>query len=644
MANKKGLSLYARIMLLGLAPALVLSIMLGGYFINARIQDVNLELENKGKLIAVQLAATADYFVLTGNQSIINPLTRVLLDDKDVDLIEIEDISGGLLFSQSDQGFDQQSDARSHLNWYQADIVQYDVLQDDDDWFNGSMVNQTDRARILGQVRVGLSQKYVSQRQQEILLHAMLIVIVALTICGLIAWLSGIRLVRPIKRLSDVVDQLSQSQYHTRTEVSASGEVGQLQKGVNKLAIELQKAEQVQQHYVRNLIRARETSESANKAKSEFLAVMTHELRTPMNGVLGMLQLLQGTPLNKEQADYVDVAISSGDHLLGLINDILDFSKIEQGRIELDEQVFDLVTSLKKLSDSFTPIAHKKGLSFQLELNGLNALWVKSDETRLNQVLLNLLANAVKFTDVGTISLAVENYQPKGDRAGLDIIVTDTGKGIQKEHMERIFEAFQQEDASISRQYGGTGLGLAISKQLVDKMNGELIVASEKYKGSRFICRFEWPVNTYVEATTSATAAPANESFKGRVLLVEDNEVNQKVAMKMLQSLGVEADLAVDGIEAVTKCQQALYDLVLMDLQMPNMDGYEATKVIRSQPGKNRHVPIIALTANAFYDVKNQCMQAGMSDFLAKPYKKATLSQVMSRWLHQGSGHISLLK
>lgn len=640
MTSKKGLSLYARTLLLGLGPALIISIMLGGYFINARIQDVKVEMQNKGELIAVQLAATSDYFVLTGNPSIINPLTRVLLEDKDVELIEIEDISGGLLFSESDDNFALSENSRDSLNWYQADIIQYDVLQEEDDWFETGR----NRARVLGQVRVGLSQAFVEQRQQEILLHAMLIAFVAMAVCALIAWLSGARLVRPIKKLSEVVDQLSQRLYDTRTEETASGEVGQLQVGVNKLANELQKAEKVQQHYVKDLIRAREASESANKAKSEFLAVMTHELRTPMNGVLGMLQLLQGTQLSKEQNEYVDVAINSGDHLLGLINDILDFSKIEQGRIDLDEQYFDLIESLKSLCDSFTPIAQKKGLQFNAHFMTHTNLWVKTDQTRLKQVLLNLMGNAVKFTDTGSINLSLQDMSIEGDEVDLAIVVQDTGKGINQEHLSRIFDAFQQEDASISRQYGGTGLGLAISKQLVEKMGGELDVQSEKDRGSTFICRFRWPVNIASEHAETNQESAKQESFNGRVLLVEDNDVNQKVAMKMLNNLGVNVDLAEDGEVAVQRCQENTYDLVLMDLQMPNMDGYEATKIIRSEPGSNRHVPIIALTANAFYDVKTQCMQAGMSDFLAKPYKKATLMQVLSRWLHQGDAPVSLLK
>ncbi|MGR6874667.1 response regulator [Pseudomonas sp. HK3] len=596
-----------------------------------RIQDVKHELDNKGQLIAVQLASTADYFVLTGNPSIISPLTRVLLDDKDVEFIEIEDIAGGLLFSQSDMKFSQ-NPARAEkglLRWYQADIIQYDVLADDDDWFA-----KQKQEKILGQVRVGLSTSFVEHRQNEIILNAFLIATVAMGICGLVAWLSGARLATPISRLSVIVERMAQGDYSARTAETATGEVKQLQEGVNTLAKELQKSEEVQQHYVESLIKEREASEQANKAKSEFLAVMTHELRTPMNGVLGMLQLMQSTLMSKEQEEYVEIALSSGDHLLGLINDILDFSKIEQGSIELDQKFFDLHHSLRRIVDSFKTVVSSKELKFEVDISAVENLYVKADETRLHQILVNLLGNAVKFTKKGYVGLSIGDVERINDQIKFCIIVSDSGKGISEDNIERIFDAFQQEDASISRQYGGTGLGLAISKQLVEKMNGALIVQSATEQGSRFICQFTWELaSKKMDVRPIVPEELELESFMSRVLLVEDNVVNQKVALKMLKDFGLYCDLAEDGVQAVHLARQNQYDLILMDLQMPNMDGYQATKALREEEGLNKVTPIVALTANALYDVKNQCLQAGMNDFLAKPYKKALLHQLLTRWL-----------
>lgn len=633
--NNTGWSLYSRTLLLGLGPALAISIILSGYFINARILDVKQELDNKGQLIAVQLASTADYFVLTGNLSIITPLARVLLDDEDVQFIEIEDIAGGLLYSQTDEAYltNKVGEDKGTLKWYQADIIQYDVLSHEDDWFT-----KENNEKILGQVRVGLSDTFIQKRQDEIILHASLIAGIALLICALIAWLSGEKLVKPISRLSEAVDNMTHGDYSTRIQESATGEVGQLQSGINLLAGALEKSEQVQQHYVDSLISAREVSEAANKAKSEFLAVMTHELRTPMNGVLGMLQLMQSTKLTEEQLEFVDIALSSGDHLLGLINDILDFSKIEQGRLELDSRFIPLHKSLLRVSDGFKGVVLSKELEFKVDIDEIENLTVKTDETRLHQVLVNLLGNAVKFTSSGHVALSVENIIYKNGKVKLYIVVSDTGKGISEENMEHIFDAFQQEDTSISREFGGTGLGLAISRQLVEKMGGKLIVQSAFNQGSRFICQFDWEASSKSVVSPEVNETePVGEVFIGEILLVEDNEVNQKIAMKMILEFGLKCDLAENGLEALNMCKDKKYDLILMDLQMPVLDGFEASKSIRSDFGLNSETSIIAMTANALYDVQAQCEQVGMNGFLAKPYKKALLKDVLRRWLKTSS-------
>lgn len=632
---KKGWSLYTRTVLLGVGPALLLALILSGYFIHARIQDVHQELDNKGQLIAVQLAATSDYFVLTGNNSIVEPLARVLLEDPDVEFIEIGDISGDQLFSQGGERValltaQEQETLRSELQWYQADIIQYDVLQDDDDdWFGQSGVE-----KVLGQVRVGLSDNVVHQRQTEILIQATLIALVGMVLSGLIAWLSGARLVRPITELSETVDRMRDGNYGVRTPENASGEVGTLQLGVNTLSSALQKSEEIQQHYVESLIKAREASEAANKAKSEFLAVMTHELRTPMNGVLGMLQLMQTTDLSEEQNEYVETALSSGDHLLGLINDILDFSKIEQGSLELENRYFNLYESLYRLGESFKVVAQSKGLDFKLNIEPVSQLEVQTDETRLRQVIVNLLGNAVKFTDKGFVELSVHGLELEGSHVDLEIRVSDSGKGISKGNLARIFDAFQQEDASISRQYGGTGLGLAISRQLISQMGGVLDVESEKDHGSTFICRFNFKFRSQSgSARFTEPQIEHSDRYDATILLVEDNDVNQKVAQRMLQHFGIRCDLAVDGRQAINLSESRRYDLILMDLQMPNVDGYEATSVIRNGQSSNVKTPIVALTANAFSDVKVQCLKVGMDDFLAKPYKKESLHDLLDKWL-----------
>lgn len=628
---RKGWSLYTRTLLLGLVPALILSFILATYFISARIKDASHELDNKGQLVALQLAASSDYFVLTNNEAIVKPLTKALLDDRDVEYIEIEDINGNLLFSQHDHLVAEDNN-RGLLRWYQADIVQYNLLVDDEDWFSAG---QGQNQQVLGQVRIGLSESSVFERQKDILSHALIIAVIALFIVGLVAWLSGQRLARPIHLLSNAVKQMREGDYKIRVSVTSSAEVGQLQEGVNTLASALARSEEIQQLYVDSLIKAREASEAANKAKSEFLTVMTHELRTPMNGVLGMLQLLQTTTLNAEQSEYVDTALNSGDHLLGLINDILDFSKIEQGQIELEKHYFSLYDSLLRVVETFRSAVLAKGLEFTVDVNAIRGLDVQSDDTRLHQILVNLVGNALKFTEKGFIRLAVREVHINSEQVNFIIDVSDSGKGISADNISRIFDAFQQEDASISRRYGGTGLGLAISRQLIERMGGKLTVNSSLNKGSVFSCHFSLPcrVQDGMQPIVTEHGLEDVQKFNARVLLVEDNDVNQKVAIRMMNYMGLSVDVAADGIQAIKMANQYPYDIIFMDLQMPRMDGYEAAKSIRSQANINNRTPIVALTANAFFDVKEQCLAVGMNDFLAKPYKKSSLINILNRWL-----------
>lgn len=631
--TRKGWSLYTQTLLLGLVPALILSFILATYFISARIKDASHELDNKGQLVALQLAASSDYFVLTSNEAIVKPLTKALLDDRDVEYIEIEDINGNLLFSQHDHTSPDAQTARGQLRWYQADIVQYNILMDDEDWFNSQ---QNQNQQILGQVRIGLSESSVFERQKDILLHALFIALVALFIVGLVGWLSAQRLARPIHLLSNAVKQMREGDYKIRVGVTSSAEVGQLQEGVNTLASALARSEEIQQLYVDSLIKAREASEAANKAKSEFLTVMTHELRTPMNGVLGMLQLLQTTTLNTEQSEYVDTALNSGDHLLGLINDILDFSKIEQGKIELDKHYFNVYDSLLRVVETFRSAVSAKGLEFNVDINEIRGLDVMTDDIRLNQVLVNLVGNAVKFTEKGFIRISVREVHINTEQVDFIIDVSDSGKGISADNISRIFDAFQQEDASISRRYGGTGLGLAISRQLIERMGGKLTVNSTVNKGSVFSCHLTLPcrVQEGMQPLLADKTLQDMQKFSARVLLVEDNDVNQKVAIRMMNYMGLTVDVASDGIQAIKMANQFAYDIIFMDLQMPRMDGYEAAKRIRTQENINNKTPIVALTANAFFDVKEQCLQVGMNDFLAKPYKKSSLINILNRWLN----------
>jgi signal transduction histidine kinase/ActR/RegA family two-component response regulator len=384
-----------------------------------------------------------------------------------------------------------------------------------------------------------------------------------------------------------------------------------------------------------------ERAEAANQAKSSFLANMSHEIRTPMNGIIGTLGLLSRVSISSEGATLINIAKNSAEGLLHVLNQILDLSKLDAGALVLNERWFDLRHTLKSALNVFTANAMMRGIELRCDLTGFptKIQTLYGDEELLRRVILNLLGNAVKFTAKGSVELAVRCTDVGDSKLELAISVRDTGIGMQRDILARIFDPFFQVQSGTSRLYGGTGLGLPISKRLVDAMSGMLTVESEVAVGSAFTVTLLVPYSVDVVVPNATSAANDSRSLdgtlKGKVLSVEDNEVNQMIASAMLTNLGLTVTTARDGVHAIELYGANDFDLLLMDCEMPGLDGYEASRRIRALEAQTARprTPIIAVTAHALTGDREECLKAGMDDYLSKPVSERRMAEVLTRWL-----------
>lgn len=599
------------------------------YHVFERLHDAQTEQDRSGKIMATQLAAATDFAIMSGNFDSLIPQVDSILAQPGTTTVRILDTNQRVLFSKKNE-----TPTFDAPEYYLETVHQQSLKLDETDWLVND-VPLKEQDTVLGFVEIGFSSEYILQKEKAIIIKSIALALVVLLLVGGIGLWLALALEKPLRAIIGLVGALKNRQFDQRVHVKQDGELGALAYHLNLLASMLEEHRALQLKNTEELSTARHRADKANQAKSEFLAMMSHELRTPLNAISGGLQLLNGEPLPDSSKEFVDMAtIATGD-LRRLVDDVLDFSKVEEGRLALNIRPFLPQNLLQHVTELFRAEAAQKSLELVFVLEGQTDIWLKGDDMRIRQILSKLLDNAIKFTKKGRVGIKAKINRYNDTQAQLFCEIFDTGIGINANALSHIFQPFTQVDRSHTRSFGGAGLGLAIASRLSRLMHAELRVESELLVGTSFSFEVVLPICTECGESKELASISFNGKksvFTAHVLVVDDNPANRKVAEAMLKAVGCTVASANNGQEALNELFAGGIDLVLMDCQMPIMDGYEATRIWREQETERR-IPIVALTANASADNEVNCITAGMDSMLSKPFRRQQLEMILSAWL-----------
>lgn len=621
-------TIFRQILIAVLSPALILFLALFGYSLFARLNDAVQSQNELATRIAENIASVSELAIISGSDAQLLDIMASALDSDITSITIFNAESGHHLILNNNQ-----SNSIDH-NEITVPIIQHSIPLADS--ITGENISEVEE-KTIGTVSIKQSRDKLLKLQRQIIKVSSFIAFISILVCICFAWFISRRFSQPLAEIISLTKNITAGNFYKQIRNIKPGELGELQSHVNNMARSIEKQQQELKDNLQNLLQAKEEADKANLAKSQFLATMTHELRTPLNGALGMMQLLSNTQLNAEQNHYLLIARESSELLLNIVNNILDFSEIEKGELQLQEKYFDINAIFDNLLTPLSYEAKKKGLEFTAHIDPqLKDINVLGDDVRIRQILLNLVANAVKFTPHGSVTIALNALQLTGKKATLELKVTDTGIGISEKDQQIIFDSFRQADGSHRRKYGGSGLGLAIVRRLCDLMNADISLTSTENKGSAFTIRWSCPYQ--ISSDLEHHTLQEETLLAGKtVLIVEDNPINQLLVSKILRRWGMTTVTTDNGAEALIAIEKQHFDIILMDLQMPVMDGFEATQAIRRH-AQYRHTPIIALTANNFKDDSDYCFRVGMNDFLSKPVSLTNLKEKIRFWLSKSLG------